>query len=107
LFWLEGENVLKTIQEWRKIIKTGVTYLLILTVHALERRAQRFEERELEFVYKAIDYAFKRTPFDPLKTEQPETRVTHPLYGITVVGQRVGLNGFKVVTIYKKGQPDD
>ncbi|KIM08355.1 MAG: hypothetical protein KU29_04535 [Sulfurovum sp. FS06-10] len=66
-----------------------------LTTHFNERMIQRFSQEELPLLEKTIEKAIaKAVPGEKLK-------YTHPLYGITVVIQKLGLNGGELITCWK------
>ena len=66
-----------------------------LTTHFNERMIQRFSQDDLPLLEKTIEKAIaKATPGEKLK-------YTHPLYGITVVIQKLGLNGGELITCWK------
>ena len=66
-----------------------------LTTHFNERMIQRFSQDDLPLLEKNIEKAIATaTPGEKLK-------YTHPLYGITVVVQKLGLNGGELITCWK------
>jgi len=66
-----------------------------LTTHFNERMIQRFSQEDLPLLEKTIEKAIaKAAPGEKLK-------YTHPLYGITVVVQKLGLNGGELFTCWK------
>ncbi|NCB50115.1 MAG: hypothetical protein EOM53_05535 [Alphaproteobacteria bacterium] len=66
-----------------------------LTTHFNERMIQRFSQEDLPILEKTIEKAIaKAAPGEKLK-------YTHPLYGITVVVQKLGLNGGELITCWK------
>ncbi len=66
-----------------------------LITHFNERMIQRFSQDDLPLLEKTIEKAIaKATPGEKLK-------YTHPLYGITVVVQKLGLNGGELITCWK------
>lgn len=66
-----------------------------LTTHFNERMIQRFSQEDLPLLEKTIEKAIaKAAPGEKLK-------YTHPLYGITVVVQKLGLNGGELITCWK------
>lgn len=66
-----------------------------LTTHFNERMIQRFSQEDLPLLEKTIEKAIaKAVPGEKLK-------YTHPLYGITVVVQKLGLNGGELITCWK------
>ena len=66
-----------------------------LTTHFNERMIQRFSQEDLPLLEKTIEKAIsKAVPGEKLK-------YTHPLYGITVVIQKMGLNGGELITCWK------
>ena len=77
-------------------IKTNPRF--ITTQHFQERLIERFTDEDLPRLERAIEKAF-------LKAEcGSKIRYTHPAYGITVVGQKMGLNGFELVTCWQKNE---
>lgn len=74
-------------------IKTNPRF--IATAHFQERLIERFQDEDLPRLERTIEKAF-------LAAECGSTvRYTHPAYNITVVGEKMGLNGFELVTCYK------
>ena len=68
----------------------------IATQHFQERLLQRFQDEDLPRLERAIEKAFLQAECGS------KIRYTHPAYGITVVGQKIGLNGFELVTCWQK-----
>jgi len=65
------------------------------TIHFNERLIQRFAKEDLPLLERTIEKAIvKAVPGEKLK-------YTHPLYGITVVIQKLGLNGGELITCWK------
>ncbi len=68
-----------------------------LTTHFNERMIQRFSQEDLPLLEKTIEKAIaKAMPGEKFK-------YTHPAYGITVVIQKLGLNGGELITCWKDG----
>lgn len=66
------------------------------TTHFNERMIQRFSQEDLPQLEKTIEKAIaKAVPGEKLK-------YTHSLYGITVVIQKLGLNGGELITCWKE-----
>ena len=66
-----------------------------LTTHFNERMIQRFSQEDLPLLEKTIEKAIaKAVPGEKFK-------YTHPLYDITVVVQKLGLNGGELITCWK------
>ena len=75
-------------------IKTNPKF--ITTQHFQERMIERFTNEDLAHLERAIEKAF-------LKAECGcKIKYTHPAYGVTVVGRKIGLNGFELVTCWQK-----
>ncbi len=68
----------------------------IATQHFQERLLQRFQDEDLPRLERAIEKAFLQAECGS------KIRYTHPAYGITVVGQKLGLNGFELVTCWQR-----
>lgn len=65
------------------------------TIHFNERLIQRFAKEDIPLLERTIEKAItKAVPGEKLK-------YTHPLYGITVVVQKLGLNGGELITCWK------
>lgn len=72
-----------------------LTIIKRLTTHFNERMIQRFSQEDLPLLERTIEKAIaKAIPGEKLK-------YTHPLYGITVVVQKLGLNGGELITCWK------
>ena len=68
----------------------------IATQHFQERLLERFADEDLPRLERAIEKAF-------LKAEcGSKIRCTHPAYGITEVGIKMGLNGFELITCWQR-----
>ncbi|MFA7084730.1 MAG: hypothetical protein WC141_09365 [Arcobacteraceae bacterium] len=92
---LKIKNIITTAtKNIKEKIKT--TPAFIATEHFQERLLQRFQDEELNLLEKTIEKAFEKA--------QPGSKVryTHPAYGITVVGKKMGLNGFELITCWQK-----
>ncbi|SMP86019.1 hypothetical protein SAMN06313486_10179 [Epsilonproteobacteria bacterium SCGC AD-308-P11] len=68
----------------------------IATAHFQERLIQRFQDEDLPRLERTIEKAFLQAECGS------KIRYTHPAYGITVVGEKMGLNGFELVTCWQK-----
>lgn len=68
----------------------------IATQHFQERLLQRFQDEDLPRLERTIEKAFLQAECGS------KIRYTHPAYGITVVGQKLGMNGFELVTCWQK-----
>lgn len=68
----------------------------IATQHFQERLLQRFQDEDLPHLERAIEKAFLQAECGS------KIRYTHPAYGITVVGQKMGLNGFELITCWQR-----
>lgn len=68
----------------------------IATQHFQERLLQRFQDEDLPRLERTIEKAFLQAECGS------KIRYTHPAYGITVVGQKIGLNGFELVTCWQR-----
>lgn len=66
-----------------------------ITKHFNERLIQRFDETEIPLLEKTIEKAIQKA------TVGEKYRYTHPLYHITVVINKLGLNGAELITCYK------
>ena len=75
-------------------IKTNPRF--IATQHFQERLLQRFQDEDLPRLERTIEKAFLQAECGS------KIRYTHPAYGITVVGQKIGLNGFELVTCWQR-----
>jgi hypothetical protein len=75
-------------------IKTNPKF--ITTAHFHKRLIQRFAEEDLSRLERAIEKAFLQAECGS------KIRYTHPAYGVTVVGKKIGLNGFELVTCWQK-----
>lgn len=71
---------------------------LIATAHFQERLIERFADEDLPRLERAIEKAFLQAECGS------KIRYTHPAYGVTVVGQKIGLNGFELVTCWQKDE---
>lgn len=68
----------------------------IATQHFQERLIERFSDEDLPRLERAIEKAF-------LQAESgSKIRYTHPAYGVTVVGKKMGLNGFELITCWQR-----
>ena len=67
----------------------------IATAHFQERLIQRFQEEDLPHLERTIEKAFL------IAESGSKIRYTHPAYDVTVVGQKIGLNGFELVTCWQ------
>lgn len=78
--------------------KIKATLAFIATAHFQERLLQRFNEEDLVFLEKTIEKAFEKA--------QPNSklRYTHPTYGVTDVGKKLGINGFELITCWQKDE---
>jgi len=74
-------------------IKTNPRF--INTVHFQERVMERFVKEDYPHLERTIEKAFLNAECGS------KIRYTHPAYEITVVGQKMGLNGFELVTCWK------
>lgn len=80
----------------KKVVKTNPAF--IATEHFQERVIQRFENEDLPLLEKTIEKAF-------LKADAGvKTRYTHPAYNVTVVGKKIGINGFELITCWIKDE---
>ncbi len=67
----------------------------IATQHFQERLLQRFQDEDLSHLERTIEKAF-------INADCGSTiRYTHPAFGCTVVGKKIGLNGFELVTCWQ------
>ncbi len=68
------------------------------TIHFNERLIQRFTNDDLDHLNKTIEKAIEKAkPGEKIK-------YTHPLWHITVVLQKIGLNGAELITCWKAGE---
>lgn len=67
------------------------------TIHFNERLLQRFVQEDLPLLERTIEKAM-----DKAKPDE-HFRYTHPLYHITVVIHKIGLNGAELITCWKEG----
>ena len=65
--------------------KIKATPAFIATQHFQERLLQRFNDEDLVYLNSKVRY-------------------THPNYGITVVGKKLGINGFELITCWQKDE---
>lgn len=70
--------------------------MILATEHFQERMIQRFQDEDLSFLEKSIEKAFLAS------APGMKVRYTHPTYHITVVGKRMGLNGFELITCWQQ-----
>lgn len=66
-----------------------------ITKHFNERLIQRFDATEIPLLEKTIEKAIQKA------TVGEKYRYTHPLYHITVVINKLGLNGAELITCFK------
>jgi hypothetical protein len=78
--------------------KLNIKAALIATEHFQERMLQRFMDEELPLLEKTIEKAFEKV------TTGQKIKYTHPLYHVTVVGIKQGLNGFELLTCWIKDE---
>lgn len=78
----------------REKIKLSPSF--IATQHFQERLLQRFQDEDLPRLERTIEKAFLQAECGS------KIRYTHPAYGITVVGQKLGMNGFELVTCWQR-----
>jgi hypothetical protein len=71
--------------------------VFLKTAHWGERLAQRFGQEEVSRVERTVECAMKKAQADE------KVRYTHPLYNITVVIKKLGLNGVELITCWKQG----
>lgn len=89
------KNVLQVATEnLKQKIKT--TPAFIATEHFQERLLQRFNDEDLAYLEKTIEKAFEKA--EPCA----KVKYTHPSYGVTVVGKKLGINGFELITCWIK-----
>jgi hypothetical protein len=73
----------------------------IATQHFQERLIQRFSNEDLPRLERSIEKAF-------LKAECGcKIKYTHPAFNITIVGKKIGLNGFELVTCWQKEEDSE
>jgi len=78
--------------------KIKINPSFIATQHFQDRLLQRFTDEDLPCLERAIEKAF-------LKAECGcKIKYTHPAYNMTVVGKKMGLNGFELITCWKKDE---
>jgi hypothetical protein len=70
------------------------------TYHWAFRLAQRFGDDEVSKVMRTVECAMKKADAGE------KFKYTHPLYNITVVGRKIGLNGVDLITCWKQGEWD-
>lgn len=75
-------------------IKTNPAF--IATEHFQERLIQRFQDEDLPKLEKAIEKAFEKAKCGE------KIRYTHPTYNVTVVGKKMGINGFELITCWQR-----
>lgn len=67
------------------------------TVHFNERLIERFTQEDLQHLDRTIEKAIEKAlPGEKIK-------YTHPLWKITVVLSKLGLNGAELITCWKSG----
>lgn len=67
------------------------------TIHFNERLLQRFTEEDIAHIERTIEKAIEKAKPDE------HLRYTHPLYQITVVVHKIGLNGGELISCWKQG----
>lgn len=80
-------------------IKTNPNF--ITTQHFQDRLLQRFTDEDLPRLERAIEKAFLQAECGS------KIRYTHPTYGVTVVGQKLGLNGFELITCWQREEDSE
>jgi aspartokinase len=96
--------MLKNIKEVLKVAasnlksKIHINPKFIATEHFQKRVLQRFQNEDLPKLERAIEKAFEKAKCGS------KIRYTHPFYGCTVVGQKMGINGFELVTCWLKDE---
>ena len=76
-------------------IKIKLHPRFIATKYFQERLLQRFQDEDLSHLERTIEKAF-------MNADNGSTiRYTHPAFGCTVVGKKIGLNGFELVTCWQ------
>ncbi len=80
-------NIAKT----NLLSKINVRVMFIASRHFQERLVERFIDEDLNRLERTIEKA----------EISSKIRYTHPTYNITVVGQKMGLNGFELITCFK------
>ena len=78
--------------------KTGLHWAVIKSKHFQERFIERFSCEDLELLEKTLEKAAQKAKAGC------KLKYTHPLYGITVVINKVGLNGIELVTCWKENK---
>lgn len=74
--------------------KTAIRWVIKVSNHFEDRMLERFEESELPVLERVIEKALE-------KSKPGTNRYTHPHYNITVVINKLGLNGGELVTCWK------
>lgn len=75
--------------------QTSFRWVINASKHFEERMVERFEENEYELLERVIEKAVQNS-------RPGQTRYTHPYYKITVVINKMGLNGAELVTCWKE-----
>jgi len=96
-------QIKKIIEHAKKhlISKLNIRVMFITTKHFQERLIQRFQEEDLPRLERTIEKAFEKAEIGS------KIRYTHPAYGFTVVGKKIGLNGFELVTCWIKDEDSE
>jgi len=77
--------------------KVQTSPAFIATEHFQERVIQRFQDEDLPYLERTIEKAFLKADIGA------KTIYTHPIYNMTVVGKKMGLNGFELITCWQNG----
>jgi len=77
--------------------KDGLRWVVKTSRHFQDRLLERFEERDLDALERAIEMAAKKA-----KPGTERFRYTHPAFGVTVVISRHGLNLVELITCWKQ-----
>lgn len=92
------KDVIKTASA-NLIKKLGVKAVINVTKHFNERLIFRFKNEDLTPLEKTIEKAIEKAPVG-------QFRYTHPYYNITVVINKIGMNGAELVSCWKQGEED-
>lgn len=78
-------------------IKTRMRFIINASLHFQDRFIQRFEDEDLPHLERTVEKAI-----EAIAVIGKPTRYTHPVYDITVVITKRGLNCAELVTCWKK-----
>ncbi|MFY4797251.1 hypothetical protein ACOTVS_12075 [Aliarcobacter butzleri] len=96
-------NLTNILQIATNNIKTKIRNnpIFIATEHFQERLIQRFQDEDFLKLEKAIEKAFEKAE------SGKKIRYTHPAYNVTIVGKKMGLNGFELITCWQREEDEE